>query len=43
MTSAEITLVLLGIAALTDRIMRLLEYLEGKHHDQTRTGRRAAR
>lgn len=43
MTSAETTLVLLGVAALTDRIMRLLEFLEGEHHEHTRTGRRAAR
>lgn len=31
MTTAEITLVLLGVAAVTDRIMRLLEFLEGNH------------
>lgn len=42
MTSAEITLMLLGIATLTDRIMRLLEWLEG-NHERERKRRRAAR
>lgn len=43
MSGAEITLVLLGIAALTDRIMRLLEYLEGESNARERKRRRAAR
>lgn len=41
MSGAEIALVLIGVAAVTDRIMRLLEFLEGNHGRQER--RRAAR
>lgn len=42
MSGAEITLMLLGVAALTDRIMRLLEFLEGEH-ERERRRRRSAR
>lgn len=42
MSGAETTLVLLGIAALTDRIMRLLEFLEGNYGRECKR-RRAAR
>lgn len=42
MSAAETTLILLGVAALTDRIMRLLEFLE-EEHERGQKKRRAAR
>lgn len=42
MSGTETMLVLFGIAALVDRFMRLLEFLEGEH-EKDRKRRRAAR